>query len=1562
MSAVPKRKRVDDDTRSGESLLKDEVEFSRMDQPFPRGGGSVLAPLDIRKAATEATNDVFDQMVKTKKAKKSKTKQQIAPVSLGTNIEPFLLSKIKIGTLVLGKVIDIKVSTSELIVSLPNQLVGYCEVPKDQLVPSMLQRYLRFAVVELGGNPKKKLQLSYDPELVNQTITTNELTNGLAVQGIVESVEEKGLLVQLGSQLGQGFIPLKTNQTSRFEPQMPVLAFVTESEKRVKSLTLDSNMAVSAVIEQPSLVPGTLVKSCPVERENTMGCIYDLLGHLKATSDAVHSQNPQGKSVRVLFSYPPLQINGERKLGVSKLEHIVKLTDSKEDDVKIGKTLDTRIETVCPNLGVFVQFGSSLQGFVHVSQASFKTAKKSKSSTDEESKVELEGEDYKVGAEHPARILTVSQMDGLAYLSFNRDVIEQQYMSLQEIKIGDVVRNASIDRIMPKGGVLVRLSTSIVGIAQDMQLSDVAMKNPEQKYKVGQKVSCRVLDTDLEHQRVSVSLKKSVVEFDGPILQSFDFPHNEETVATVLRFIDAGALLVFFGNVRGLLPHSEMSESGAKAEDVVRVGQTVRVNIVDSNPQIKRLIASLRPPTQLTPDQIGEVFTAKVSSKNKKEVRVTLYADKNESSELGEAIIVGKAKNFKVGDDLQVKVLTDRLVSADEKIVSNDLPKSVDDLTVGEQVTGYVKGSSPSIGVFIGFAGSLTGLVAANLLDKNVEKWPSTGSAVSVNIDTIDFAKQRVFLSLPSTKSKTISATITAVKEKQLNVITEDGQQGRVDASQCFRSLDEIDDANKPLSEFKRGQKLESLTIIGRHDARNHRFLPLSHQSGTSVMLELSLVHTSSSDANTISKGIKKLGFINNYSEDGQSLYVTLSPTTSGRLSLVDLSDDPEILASPEDHFPVGSALEVTVLTAGAKPTVTALDKPSDIALICAVEPLRLMVRLPFHKTANISCVDSGDEFTELKSTFDIGDLVNYHKRNSKITLRSDPFEPIEEGQIRQGFVSNIADGGVFVALTDTHMGRVKIGEISDNYLKNWKSAVKIGQVVKAKVLSTKNGRIELTLKPSVVTGRKQPQVDHVEIGAKYDGTVVRVESFGVFVEFDNVRGLCHHSEISDHHIDDLSRVFKVGDHVRVKVLSKDVNTGKLSLGMKAEYFESDSESSDNDSDAESSDEATAAADEDDDMYEFPSEDDDGESESESDKEDDDSEVSDSDSADDSGEEDSAEDSRGLSAGFNWSGDLPDVENSPANSDSDEDSESDDDEPRTRRKKKREEFVRDETASLHTRAPESAKEFERLLVASPHSSVLWTQYMAYQLKLGEIDATREVARRALKSIPQRDEEERMNIWLALLNVEVQFGSRESTDRVFSEAQQFMDALTMHLKMAQIYAEAGKLKEARGIYERAIKKFGSDSLDVWLAAMRFFYSTGEDPDAARALSDRAQQRLPSRLVREFTKQFALLEYELGNPERGRTLFEALVDAAPKRVDIWNIYIDQEIKQGDEAKFSALFERALQQRISMKQAKFFFKKWIEVSSDQEYVKSRAREYVEDREAQKNEEEEEEEEEDD
>jgi rRNA biogenesis protein RRP5 len=41
----------------------------------------------------------------------------------------------------------------------------------------------------------------------------------------------------------------------------------------------------------------------------------------------------------------------------------------------------------------------------------------------------------------------------------------------------------------------------------------------------------------------------------------------------------------------------------------------------------------------------------------------------------------------------------------------------------------------------------------------------------------------------------------------------------------------------------------------------------------------------------------------------------------------------------------------------------------------------------------------------------------------------------------------------------------------------------------------------------------------------------------------------------------------------------------------------------------------------------------------------------------------------------------------------------------------------------------------------------------------------------------------------------------------------------------------------------------------------------------------------------------MEYKLGEPERGRTVFEGIIDSHPKRLDLWSIYIDMESTQGN-----------------------------------------------------------------
>jgi len=72
-----------------------------------------------------------------------------------------------------------------------------------------------------------------------------------------------------------------------------------------------------------------------------------------------------------------------------------------------------------------------------------------------------------------------------------------------------------------------------------------------------------------------------------------------------------------------------------------------------------------------------------------------------------------------------------------------------------------------------------------------------------------------------------------------------------------------------------------------------------------------------------------------------------------------------------------------------------------------------------------------------------------------------------------------------------------------------------------------------------------------VEIGKIYKGRITGIKPFGLFVEIIGKEGLCHISEVSNSRIEDLTKIFKEGDPIDVKVL--DVNDrGQIKLSHKA--------------------------------------------------------------------------------------------------------------------------------------------------------------------------------------------------------------------------------------------------------------------------------------------------------------------------------------------------------------------------------------------------------------------------
>lgn len=76
---------------------------------------------------------------------------------------------------------------------------------------------------------------------------------------------------------------------------------------------------------------------------------------------------------------------------------------------------------------------------------------------------------------------------------------------------------------------------------------------------------------------------------------------------------------------------------------------------------------------------------------------------------------------------------------------------------------------------------------------------------------------------------------------------------------------------------------------------------------------------------------------------------------------------------------------------------------------------------------------------------------------------------------------------------------------------------------------------------------------EKIETGSILAGKVTGIQPYGAFVALDeNTQGLVHISEITHGYVKDINEHLKVGDEVKVKVLSVDEGAGKIGLSIRA--------------------------------------------------------------------------------------------------------------------------------------------------------------------------------------------------------------------------------------------------------------------------------------------------------------------------------------------------------------------------------------------------------------------------
>uniref|UniRef100_A0A8C3UX86 Protein RRP5 homolog n=1 Tax=Catharus ustulatus TaxID=91951 RepID=A0A8C3UX86_CATUS len=306
-----------------------------------------------------------------------------------------------------------------------------------------------------------------------------------------------------------------------------------------------------------------------------------------------------------------------------------------------------------------------------------------------------------------------------------------------------------------------------------------------------------------------------------------------------------------------------------------------------------------------------------------------------------------------------------------------------------------------------------------------------------------------------------------------------------------------------------------------------------------------------------------------------------------------------------------------------------------------------------------------------------------------------------------------------------------------------------------------------------------------------------------------------------------------------------------------------------------------------------------------------------------------------VSMGFTWDEDnamdIPVLDQKEESSESEEEEDTQSKkrtkkEKELEKQKKEKELCKVEAALMDpSRQPQSADDFDRLVLGSPNSSILWLQYMAFHLQATEIEKARAVAERALKTISFREEQEKLNVWVALLNLENMYGTEETLMKVFERAVQYNEPLKVFQHLCDIYASSEKYKQAEELYQTMLKRFRQEK-SVWLKYASFLLKQGQ-AEATHRLLERALKALPTKEHVDVISKFAQLEFHSGDTEHARALFESTLSSYPKRTDVWSIYMDIMIKHGSQKEVRDIFERVIHLSLAPKKMKFFFKRYLD-----------------------------------
>jgi small subunit ribosomal protein S1 len=375
--------------------------------------------------------------------------------------------------------------------------------------------------------------------------------------------------------------------------------------------------------------------------------------------------------------------------------------------------------------------------------------------------------DELVGKKYTFKILKYNRKRSNIVLS-RRAILENERESkrvetLSSIHEGKVVEG--VVKNITEYGVFIDLG-GVDGLLHITDISWGRVKHPSELFSVGEEITVKILNLDIEKERVSLGMKQLTEDPWSVAIEKY--PLGERVTGKVVSLTDYGAFIELEAGIEGLIHVSEMSwtRKVRHPSKIVSVGDEVEAVVLDIKPEKRRISLGMKQVVPNPWDVISEKYPegTTIEGKIKNITDFGLFIGIDEGIDglvhISDISWTKRIKHpseiYKKGDVIQAIVLDiekeNKRFSLGIKHLQPDPWQTVPQrYEVGKEITGTVTNLT-DFGVFVELEEGIEGLVHVSEISKEKIKTPigkyNIGEVITAKVMNINTEERRIGLSI----------------------------------------------------------------------------------------------------------------------------------------------------------------------------------------------------------------------------------------------------------------------------------------------------------------------------------------------------------------------------------------------------------------------------------------------------------------------------------------------------------------------------------------------------------------------------------------------------------------------------------------------------------------------------------------------------------------------------------------------------------------------------------------------------------------------------------------------